>query len=316
MSAREAKFMRIDDRRKFATLAEAEKEADRIKENVARNVKKKDYAVVLLIGISEHCLSGKKEVLPHLHTMYYGEPADTIGRLIVSCINKYEKKHGRKRAATRHSCDVKYARYINEQSDKYRTLVYDPHHVLGNVSRLIEEMKADLEAFRKKRRSKHRQRYPWQGLGRRRQPPYNYNGNYYSSLYPFCGALSKEEMKSRYIDDFDDVDDEDEDEGIIPYGTRKMERTTDSTSMSVRKKTEDTSKDTNTADTTPSTVIRLQVSISDPEILVEQLRQLCADVQKQLDETPKQTKKKLRPKRRLKHTPSNTNSSVSSMCNF
>jgi len=53
MSKREIKLMRIDDRRKFATYEEAEKEANRIREKVKRIAEENNYAVQMLIGISD-----------------------------------------------------------------------------------------------------------------------------------------------------------------------------------------------------------------------------------------------------------------------
>lgn len=149
MSDRVAKFMRIDDRRKFQTVDEAVQEANRIREKISREADKRNFAVQLLIVVSDTDLRAETRVRPHLHIMLYGSPAETISKIIVKSINDYQRKHGCERSATRHGCDAGYIQYIVNQQRKIRYFERDPEGVLSDLNLKAEVLKVDQNAFRK-----------------------------------------------------------------------------------------------------------------------------------------------------------------------
>ena len=149
MSARVAKLVKIDDRRKFDTIYEAEKEANRIREKVNREAEQNGYAVKMLIGISD--MDGKtKECKPlHLHFVFYACPGETVAKLIVSCINTFQHKSGLERAATKHNCySDGYIEYILKQSRKTRYFEHDPDGLLNDINIKEQIGKADCRTFR------------------------------------------------------------------------------------------------------------------------------------------------------------------------
>jgi len=142
MSVRVTKLMRVDDSRKFDTFNDAEKEANRIREKVKREAEQKDYAVQMLIGISDMDGNAKMSKPPHLHTMFYACPCETVLAMIVSYINSFERKRGRKSAATKHNCDSGYIPYIVRQSRKIRCFEHDPNGILNSFN-IVQKAKRE-----------------------------------------------------------------------------------------------------------------------------------------------------------------------------
>ena len=166
MSERVTKFMRIDDRRKFSSFKKAETEANRIREKVKREAEKNNYAVQMLIGISDMDGKTKEAREPHLHIMFYACPCDTILTTVVAYINDYARKNcfeygscqKRKngficrdcsmRVATKHNCNKGYKDYIEEQSRKRRYFERDPDNILNNSNITRSSKNLEPNSFR------------------------------------------------------------------------------------------------------------------------------------------------------------------------
>lgn len=152
MSARVAKLMHIDDSIYFNCNNDAKKEANRRCEKLKREAEQKGYAVQMLIGISDKDGDTQEPKRPHLHIMVYACPGDAVTAMLVSCINKHERKHGREGKATRHECynEYKYVHYIVEQSRYIRSCEYDPDKVLKDFNIIEKAKRIRPELFRKR----------------------------------------------------------------------------------------------------------------------------------------------------------------------
>lgn len=143
------------------TIEEAEKEANAIYVFVQRMMKKGNWSCKMFIGISENkagdCTletikTGKKGrpiklvvpknkakgmtiTEPHLHIILYGNPAETLTRLIVANINKRYKRKNQCTDVIARKYPVKgergrYISYTFNQSPKIRYFAYDPLELL------------------------------------------------------------------------------------------------------------------------------------------------------------------------------------------
>jgi len=150
MSAKEVNLMRIDYSRKFGSVDVAVKEANRICEKVKREAAKNDYAVQMLIVVSDMDGRTEEKRPPHLHIMIYARPGDAVAKMIVSCINNFQEKHGLGKAATRHYCDGGYIRYVIRQCRKIRCFENDPDGNLSGLNIIEEAKRINPGLFRKR----------------------------------------------------------------------------------------------------------------------------------------------------------------------
>ena len=163
MSERETRLLTIENMHKYNSIEEAEREANAIYVFTQRLLIKKDWSCKMVIVVSENdpedsdfeiiktgqkgrpikCFVPKgkrkkfKKIDPHLHIIFYGNPAETIARPIVNNINK---RHRRKNECTNviskkfpvYGERGKYINYVLNQSSKTRWLNYDPFELLEN----------------------------------------------------------------------------------------------------------------------------------------------------------------------------------------